>query len=58
VRGQILHAYPARPFGKERRKVMQSQARFGAGGDHVPYKSSWVLYEDLIFLADYIQPRR
>lgn len=45
-------------FGKERRKVIQSQARSGAGADHVPYKSDWILYDDLLFLADHIQPRR
>lgn len=45
-------------FGKERHKVMQSQARSGAGADHVPYKSTWQLYDDLMFLADHIQPRR
>ncbi|XP_029658746.1 uncharacterized protein LOC115232765 [Formica exsecta] len=45
-------------FGKERRKVIQSQARSGAGADHMPYKSDWILYDDLLFLADHIQPRR
>lgn len=45
-------------FGKERRKVIQSQARSGAGADHMPYKSNWILYDDLLFLADHIQPRR
>lgn len=44
-------------FGKERRKVMQTQARSGAGADYVQYKSDWILYDDLIFLVDYIQPR-
>ncbi|XP_077261199.1 uncharacterized protein LOC143896908 [Temnothorax americanus] len=45
-------------FGKERRKVTQSQARSGAGADHVPYTSNWILYKDLMFLADHIQPRQ
>lgn len=45
-------------FGKERRKVVQSQARSGAGADHIPYKSSWELYDDLMFLVDHIQARR
>jgi len=43
-------------FGKERRKVMQTQARSGAG--HMQYESDWILYDDLIFLVDYIQPRK
>ncbi|KYQ50120.1 hypothetical protein ALC60_10813 [Trachymyrmex zeteki] len=45
-------------FGKERRKVLQSQPRSGASGNDVSYKSNWILYNDLMFLADHIQPRQ
>ncbi|EFN68488.1 hypothetical protein EAG_06056 [Camponotus floridanus] len=45
-------------FRKECRKVIQTQARSGAGADHVQYESDWILYDDLIFLVDYIQPRK
>ncbi|KYQ46794.1 hypothetical protein ALC60_14197 [Trachymyrmex zeteki] len=45
-------------FGKERRKILQSQARSGAGGNDTAYKSNWILYNDLMFLVDYIQPRQ
>ncbi|XP_025153710.1 uncharacterized protein LOC105183439 isoform X3 [Harpegnathos saltator] len=42
-------------------KSIQSQARSGAGADHVPYTSNWTnwtLYKDLMFLTDHIQPRQ
>jgi len=45
-------------FGKERRKVMQSMPRSGAGADQPIYKPTWVLYKDLIFLEDIIKPRK
>ncbi|KYN10005.1 hypothetical protein ALC57_17867 [Trachymyrmex cornetzi] len=45
-------------FGKERRKVLQSQPKSGASGNDVPYKSNWILYNNLMFLVDHIQPRQ
>ncbi|XP_032689889.1 uncharacterized protein LOC116853120 [Odontomachus brunneus] len=44
-------------FGKERRKMVQSMPRSGAGADQFTYKSMWPLYKDLIFLEDIIKPR-
>lgn len=45
-------------FGKERRKVLQSMPRSGAGTDQPTYKPTWVLYKDLTFLEDIIKPRK
>ncbi|XP_032683624.1 uncharacterized protein LOC116849967 [Odontomachus brunneus] len=45
-------------FGTERRKIVQSMPRSGAGADQFTYKSMWPLYKDLIFLEDIIKPRK
>ncbi|XP_071581582.1 uncharacterized protein [Temnothorax nylanderi] len=45
-------------FGKERRKVVQSMPRSGAGADQPTYTPTWVLYKDLTFLEDIIKPRK
>jgi len=46
-------------FGKERKKVLQSQSRSGAGANHPTYTPKWDLYYELIlFLADVIKHRK
>lgn len=45
-------------FGRERRKVIQSQPRSGAGTSQPTYISKWNLYNDLMFLADVIKHRK
>jgi len=44
-------------FGRERKKVIQSQGRSGAGITHLTYTPQWNLYNELIFLADVIKHR-
>ncbi|KAL0120336.1 hypothetical protein PUN28_008174 [Cardiocondyla obscurior] len=44
-------------FVKERKKVIQSQGRSGAGASHQIYTPQWDLYNDLMFLADTIKHR-
>ncbi|XP_024877803.1 uncharacterized protein LOC112458412 [Temnothorax curvispinosus] len=45
-------------FGRERKKVIQSQPRSGAGTSQPTYSSKWILYNDLMFLADVIKHRK
>ncbi|TGZ50921.1 Uncharacterized protein DBV15_12025 [Temnothorax longispinosus] len=45
-------------FGRERKKVVQSQPRSGAGTSQPTYSSKWILYNDLMFLADVIKHRK
>lgn len=45
-------------FGKERKKVLQSQGRSGAGANHPTYTPKWDLYYELMFLADVIKHRK
>lgn len=45
-------------FGRERRKVIQSAPRSGAGASQATYTPQWSLYNELMFLADVIKPRK
>ncbi|XP_077264192.1 uncharacterized protein LOC143898516 [Temnothorax americanus] len=45
-------------FGKERKKVTMSMPRSGAGADTSTYQSTWIFYNDLLFLADHIIARQ
>ncbi|XP_024881255.1 uncharacterized protein LOC112460691 [Temnothorax curvispinosus] len=45
-------------FGKERKKVTMSVPRSGAGADTSTYQSTWIFYNDLLFLADHIIARQ
>ncbi|XP_071580414.1 uncharacterized protein [Temnothorax nylanderi] len=45
-------------FGKERKKVTMSMPRSGAGADTPTYQSTWIFYNDLLFLADHIIARQ
>lgn len=44
-------------IGKERKKVIQSQCRSGAGANQT-YTPKWDLYNELMFLADIIKHRK
>ena len=45
-------------FGKERKKINTSMPRSGAGTGTPTYQSTWIFYNDLLFLADHIIARR
>jgi len=42
-------------FGKERKKVVQSMPRSGAGAGVPTYTSPWIFYKELEFLTNHIQ---
>ncbi|XP_032683405.1 uncharacterized protein LOC116849886 [Odontomachus brunneus] len=45
-------------FGKERKKIIMSMPRSGAGAGMPTYQSTWIFYNDLLFLADHIIARQ
>ncbi|XP_071580686.1 uncharacterized protein [Temnothorax nylanderi] len=45
-------------FGRERRKVIQSEPRSGAGASQPTYTPQWNLYNELMFLTDVIKHRK
>ncbi|XP_039303005.1 uncharacterized protein LOC113003433 isoform X2 [Solenopsis invicta] len=45
-------------FGRERKKVIQSRGRSGAGANEQTYTPHWNLYTELMFLADVIKHRK
>ncbi|XP_071637021.1 uncharacterized protein [Temnothorax longispinosus] len=45
-------------FGRERRKVIQSEPRSGAGASQPTYTPQWNLYKELMFLTDVIKHRK
>ncbi|KAL0128411.1 hypothetical protein PUN28_003586 [Cardiocondyla obscurior] len=57
LRVEIEHRFTQlrQRFVKERKKVIQSQGRSGAGASYQIYTPQWDLYNDLMFLADTIK---